>query len=50
MKTFLLFVFFTGVILVVLNEVVKKPEVKVEYKYVEKDLNSLDSLNSLAGV
>jgi hypothetical protein len=44
MRTFLLFVFFTGVILVVLNEVVKRPEQKVEYKYLEKDLNSLDDL------
>jgi len=44
MRTFLLFVFFTGVVLVVLNEIVKKPEQKVEYKYIQKDLNSLDEV------
>lgn len=44
MRTFLLFFFFTGIILIILNEIVKQPEQKIEYKYIEKDLNSLDDL------
>jgi hypothetical protein len=37
MRAVLLFVFFTGVVLIVANELVKRPGTMVEYKYVEKE-------------
>jgi hypothetical protein len=41
MKTFLLFVFFTGLILVVIHQLINTPQVKVEYRYLPRDLDLL---------
>ena len=40
MRVFLLFLFFTGVVLVVVNQVITAPKVKVEYRYLPRDLDT----------
>lgn len=41
MRTFLVAVFFAGMILVVLNEMIKKPKTVIEYRYLPRDLDVL---------
>jgi hypothetical protein len=41
MRAFLVVVFFTGLILVVVNEMIKKPKTLVEYRYLPRDLDAL---------
>jgi hypothetical protein len=40
MKAFLLIVFFTGLVLVVLNDTLKRPPPIVEYRYLPRDLDT----------
>lgn len=41
MRTFLVAVFFAGMILVVLNEMIKKPKTLIEYRYLPRDLDAI---------
>lgn len=41
MRTFLVVVFFAGLIMVVLNEMIKKPKTVIEYRYLPRDLDVL---------
>lgn len=49
MKLFLLLVFFLGVAMMLANELVQKPPVRIEYRYVSKDLDTyLHSIPALS--
>jgi hypothetical protein len=40
MKLFLLFLFFTGVIMIMVNQLIVSNKTKVEYKYLQRDLDT----------
>jgi hypothetical protein len=47
MRTFLLFVFFTGVLMIIANELVNDKGVQIEYRYLPRDLDTFYRTYSL---
>lgn len=40
MKSFLLFLFFSGVVMIMVNDLLKVPPPQIEYRYVPRDLDT----------
>ena len=40
MKSFLMFLFFAGIVMILLNDLVKTPPPQIEYRYVPRDLET----------